>query len=349
MKNEDSGFDAGKFYDEGVEEAGIDSEEVVTDSPAQEDSTNVISQEGTEKDEVKEAAGSEQQTTETETEQAETKTEDDKKAADSSEEDIQAALESIESDQESVIESLLPKAEEVEAAVQEAGQGPEAPGQRVPVEDHIKLRQRAQRAEQKIDELQEQLETQTGGVKPGETEKSPLEKFVEENPEEELVPAKVQLEQMKFEQAQAQAKSDAAARKEREQSRAAEAKQRTADSIKALQTRALNSESAARKANTDFDEVVKTIVKANLITDAERVEFLGNKNPAQKLYEICKAKVAAIRSISGAPSKETPAEKSTKEKAPTTKKSEAENPEEDLTDEEIFEAAFPDRQNPESE
>jgi len=321
LETENSGFDAGKFYDEGVEEAGLDPEEVVTDSPADDDSTNVASQDtekAVEEPEQKPAA----------------ETKPDEKP---STEDVKAAIESTEDTEQevdSVISALLPPESQAPEA---AKHRPDyEPGKFVPVEDHIKLRARAQAAEGKVSELEQQIETsttQTGGVKPGEeVEKSPFEVFVDENPDEDFVPPKVQLEERKFQEAKKQ-KAQAAKEKVEQAEREKQEKQyRTTEAIRTISTRALKSEVEVRKATPDFDAVVKPFVAGNLLTDAERVEFLKDANPAQKLYDICKAKAEAFRSALGI--KTAPKTETTK-KAPTTEEVPA-GEEDELTDQQIF-------------
>lgn len=329
MESEEKGFDAGEMFDEGVAEAGLESEETASDTPAQEDKSGVVSQvaEDTEK------TGTE------ETEQAETETkEEEKKAADSSTEEIQEVLESTEtpeSEPESVIETMLPKVEDVEMAQEQQRKS----GQYVPVDDHIKLRKRAQTAEQERDDLKRKLEeTPTGGEMPGESEKSPLKKFIEENPDEDIVPPIVQLEDREFHEAQQRKAEQARQKVEQDKVEVAEAKQRTVDSIKAIGKKALDSEKAVRKANPDFDSVTLPFVKANLLTDAERLEFLKDENPAQKLYDICKAKRDALKGVFGTPSTTTPTEKPTEKQAPITEDTATEDAE--LSDEEIYEEIY---------
>ena len=188
MTNENSGFDAGAFYDEGMKAAGLSGEETVNDSPDQDESTNAASQVS---DETKETKPESEPAAEAKPTEGEKET--------SSAEDVQEAIDSTkeaEQQVESVISALLP---EPEASQKTAD--PLRTGKYVPVEDHIKLRERAQAAERDRDEFKQRLETSTnltGGEKPGEVEKSPLEKFVEENPDEDLVPVKVQLAERKF-------------------------------------------------------------------------------------------------------------------------------------------------------
>jgi hypothetical protein len=331
MTTENEGFDAGKFFDDGMADAGLESEGAPVDENSQEaGSSDSITVKPDDKG------------TTDDKEQAETKTADkaEEKAADSSAsaEDIQDALNSTETESEpdSVIAGMLPKAEEVEAAAERTGQ-PDRTGKFVPVEDHIKLRKRAQSAEQRVSELEGQIaDTSTGGEKPGEVEKSPLEKFVEENPDEDFVPAKVQLEERKFQERRQLAKQQAERKAEQARTDAAEKQQTRAKTIRAINERALKSEAEFRKVTPDFDAVTKPLVDGNFLSNEERLDFLKNENPAKRLYEICKAKRDALRSVAGeqtATAKDTPKEKPTGKKAPANPEGRTE---EDLSDDEIF-------------
>lgn len=338
MESENSGFDAGEFYDDGVKEAGLDPEEAVTDSPEQEDSTNVISQEP-EKTATSEEPSGEQKAAKDKTgsEAAETKAAEKKEP---SADDVQAAIESTKEDEqevESVIASLLP-GQQASETEQKKTDDPLKTGKYVPVGDHIKLRERAQAAEHDRDELRQRLEasaTQTGGEKPGEVEKSPLEVFVEDNPDEDLVPAKVQLEERQFQdekRQKAQAAKEKAEQYEREEQ---EKKYRDSEAIAALRSRAESSEAEVRKAIPDYTAVTKPIAEANLISDAERLEFLRDPNPAQKFYDICKAKTEALRGVLGG-TKTAPKTETTKEEAPKTEAQKKAAEEGELTDDQIF-------------
>jgi len=324
MTNEDSVFDAGDLFDEGVKEAGIDPEEIVSDS-ATGDEADVI----TSKDD-----------TDTKAEEPETKPETKPTA-----EDVAEAIESTkEADQQvdSIISELIPKPQEPDAAQTKPDF---EPGKYVPVEDHIKLRARAQAAERETEELRQRLETsttQTGGVKPGtEAEKSPLEQFVEDNPDEDIVPPKVQLEERKFHEARAQKAQQAKEQAEQSERENQEKQYRTNAAIKAIGTKAEQSEAEVRKTTPDYEAVVTPFVKANMLSEAERIEFLRDANPAKKLYDICKAKAEALRGVLGMPANTTTtpsAKKTATSKAPADKPADAANNEDDLTDDEIFEA-----------
>ena len=329
MANEqENGFDAGEFYDEDMDEAAQKLEATGVDPDALDEVTDDNEQ------------------TEESQEQAETteKKKEEKNAADSSVEDIKDAIKSTETETEeeepdSLIAAMLPKDEEVEAAVEK----PDGAGKYVPVDDHIKLRKRAQEAERERDELRQRLETttSTGGEKPGKAEKSPLEKFVEENPDEDIVPAKVQLEERNFQNA----RQEALRNSQQRQKDVAETKRQAIATIKAIGEKAVKSESEFRKVTKDYEKVITSIVKAKMLSDDERAEAFKDSNPAKKLYEICKAKVDALRGVIGDESTSattTPKAKTAKEKAATTEENEAGDLKdltegEDLTDDEIGE------------
>ena len=332
MTSENGGFDAGEFFDDGVEASGIGPEEIVSDSETGNEA-NVV----TTKDD-----------SETKAEEPETKPEAESakvEKAEPSAEDVAAAIESTkEAEQEvdSIISGLIPKPQ----APEEAQTKPDfEPGKYVPVEDHIKLRQRAQTAEREAEELRQRFETsttQTGGEKPGEeAEKSPLEQFVDENPDEDLVPAKVQLEERKFQEAKQQKAQQAREKAEQIEREKLEKQYRTNEAVKAISTKAEQSEVEVRKSNPDYDAVVKPFVTANMLTNDERMAFLKDANPAQKLYDICKAKADALRGVVGVvgvtTDTTTPAKKTTKkDEAPAGNPADAD--EDDMTDDEIFEA-----------
>jgi hypothetical protein len=77
---------------------------------------------------------------------------------------------------------------------------PEIPEQMVPVHKVAKLRQRAQKAEKTVEKLTQELDDLSG--------QSPLEKWVEENPDEETVPARIQVAERKHERRMEQLRQD---------------------------------------------------------------------------------------------------------------------------------------------
>ncbi|MFH1717511.1 MAG: hypothetical protein ABIF19_09195 [Planctomycetota bacterium] len=302
MTSEKDDFDAKTFVDEGMEAAGIEPEE--TEDVEHEE--RVVS-----------------------------KTEDDKGEQPKKEEketatdDVQAALESTQEEEaedvESAIEKLFPKDEE-----------PEKPEQRVPLEDHIKLRQRAQQAERERDELRQRLQTPTGAEKPGTEELSPIEKWAEENPDDAELsppPTTVQIAERKWQEARFNRARQAEAETQRQaQETAAEKQKRLADA-KALEQKATMAEKDFKKGHKDYDRVTGAVVNANLLTDAERRAIFEEDNPAEAFYTVCKKKLAAIQAGLGI---EAPASQSTKK----ANEEEEEDENEPMTEDEIFESVY---------
>ena len=318
MTIENGGFDAGEMFDEAVEAAGLDPREFDENSEAGNEANVATVQDDSITEAKEPEAGKSVATAE----------------------DVAAAIESTkETEQEvdSIISQLIPKPE---AAQHKTGF---EPGKYVPVDEHIKLRARAQGAESKVQELEQRLETlttQTGGVKPGEeAEKSPRELYIEENPEldDEPFPAKVEMAQRKFDDAKAQKAQQAKERAELIEREKQDKQNSNSAAIKAISTKAEQSEVEVRKANPDYDAVVLPIVKAKLITNEERIEFLKDANPAQKLYDICKAKAEALRGVLGVAATTTPAKKTATIKAPADNPADADD-DDSMTDEEIFNA-----------
>jgi hypothetical protein len=327
MTSEKKGFDAGELYDEGMREAGLSPDDAVPDSPGKDDSANVVSQVSEEKpkEKIENKASAEPE--------KKTKTEPEKVSP----EDIESALKSTGPEEtqeqvESAISALLPKEEDVRPAKTEG----KAKTGYVPLDDHIKLRERAQRAERELDEIRQRqtVSTPTGGEKPGEAEKSPLEKFVDENPDEDIVPAKVQLEDRKWHESRQQKIREAAERAERAEREENESRQRNIDSLNSLRKKSEDSETAFRKVTPDYDKITKPICNAGLLSESDRLAIFKDANPAQKLYEICKIKADAIAGISGkAPEKAAePSKTETSKDADTGTAAD-----EELTDDQIYE------------
>lgn len=295
MANEDRDFDAGEFYQEGIEKAGIEPE-------ADED----------------EAAVQEQQDDSDE----KAKTEDDS-------ETLSDALKSTEQEEESeeetesVIQSILPQPEETET---------EKPKKdlRVPVEDHVKLRERAQRAEREAEELRQKLAEKESSAT--EEEKSPLETFVEENPDEDFVPASVQLAERKFQEARARKAAEAAVKARQDAEEQIRQFEQAKQDSEALTTKATMSEKTARQKHKDYDKVTKAAIGAKLFSPDELRSILNSDNPGESFYTESKAKIKTIREGMG-----LPAEESTQPTPPEEEEEESEN----LTDEEVFNAIYP--------
>lgn len=325
MKTEDRDFDAGEFFDEGVAEAGIEiePEEIVPEKEAKAEGAAVI----------------EDQQEEPEKKAADADAEAEKKPETNA---ATAALESIEASEaeegkekadeaqeaDSVISKLLPEADD-------SGKPPETRGdERVPLEAHTKLRRRAQDAERKVEELTKQAQastTSTGAEKPGTEEKSPFKKFVEENPDEDFIPSKVQLEQSEWQDAQVAARRQA----DVDTLQAAENQRQEVATINATANKAVASEQDFRKQTADYDDVVGVMLPELHLTSEEKVALLATENPAKELYDRCTARRNALRAALGVT---TPASGSHKETPADTEDEGELAPEQ--TDEEIFDAAY---------
>ena len=284
----DADLNASDFFDEGVAEAGIEVE-------AEPDATG------------HEPAGV----------MAQDKTEDVKGADDDTGEALQQAIDATGDEKDkgepeeepgeepdSIIEGLLPDAgSEEEKPASDATEDADPEG-RVPVADHIKLRQRAQTAEKELDDLKKKLETSdtpTGEEKPGTQEVSPLKQWVADNPDELDIPPAVQIANDEWRDAREEAK-DTARRKEVSDARqAAEAAVTRSTQATALSTSSKASEKAARKAHADYDAVVKSVLAVSPLTDAESDEMFGGDKPdaGEALYQICQKKREALKQALG--------------------------------------------------
>ncbi len=318
MTTEEGGFDAGKMYDDGVAEAeaqgGLpDSELEPSDNPESED-VGVMTQQ-TEK--TQDTGAAKQKTDE----KVEDKVQD--------EDAVKAALKSAgedeepgETEAESIVAALLPKAE-----TQSKTDG------KVPLDQVLKLRERAQQAERERDELRQKLEAKSE-PKPEVEEISPMEKFVEENPDEDFIPAKIQAEQLKWERQQRQKAADAQAKAEREKAEQTETQRQQIAAVTELGKKADASEKAARKANKDYDEVTKNALALGLVKSSDVQELLKSNDIAGDLYKLSKSRIEAHRKALGI---QSPEPEPTKEKAAAKKQEPGQGSDDDLTDDEFFE------------
>ena len=316
MENEEKGFDAGEFYDEGVDSAGLKDELADAESDdAQHEPSGVIGRDD-------EPSTSKEKPTQDDTDS------------------LSAALESTEKDDqdqpeeepESVIQSLLPSPE----TESDAETGQPSKDQRVPLDDHIKLRQRAQAAERERDELRQQLEkaqtTPTGAEQPGTTEKSPLEVYAEEYPDEDFVPVKVQVEDRKWHEARARQAAEKAEQSRQAAQVQAQERAQAIQSAKDLNVKATDSEKTARQAHTDYDQVTKAALGAKLFSADELREILQSDQPGEAFYAQSKSKLDAIRAGLGLPPVEAT--------EPTAQDKMREEESDTLTDEEIFNEVY---------
>lgn len=292
METEDS-FDVEAFVDEGIEAGGerlnqLDEEQgVVT---AEEDNKP-------------------------DPEETESKPEAEK---DSGTEDVKSALESTEKDAEETeqTDSTISQLIETEQPEKQQTEG------RVPLEDHVKLRKRAQAAEERAEEAERQLAergTQTAGEKAEEAD--PLAEFEDDD----LVRAGSVREAI----GKAVETAVGQVNQTLESKNAAEAAQR-------LAAKAVESEAQVKAANPDYKEVTKAANKLGLLNDADRKAIFADENPAKKFYELSKAKLTDIRTTLGI----TP-QSSTSEQQTTTEEETGEEAEDqDLTEEQIFEEVY---------
>lgn len=334
MTTENENFDAEAFVEEGMEAAGIESDEQEQEA-AENEPSGVMSKTESSEDETGEKP-------------AET---DEKK--ETSTDEVQAALEATETEEEteeeveSPIAGILPQAPE-----SEDGAFDPKSGKWVPVEKHAKMRgekresdrraeeaeKRAQDAERKVKELEQQRETETptGGEKPGE-EVSPLDKFLEENPQEELVPAIVQRDERDFQEAKRQKQAEAVRRTEQAALESQRAATQQLQDFKTKADRATSSEKEFRKVQSDYEAVTKKaldMAKAlniDLLNDAEGKAILNADNPAKEFHKICRNKLDVL----GIPS--TPTSESEK---PANEVQEEPDEDEQMTDDEIFEDVY---------
>lgn len=302
MENQDKdSFDAESWAEEGIAEAK-------EANPAMFADDGIAPGEGeeTQDKQVEETKSQEQQKDETKPETEEQQGEEEEEVSDQEQKET-----------DSSISKILNLEEEKQQTDED----------RVPVEQHIKLRKRAQAAEQEVADLRRQLsenKTQTEGDTSG--EKDPLAEYEDED----LVRA-----------------GDVRQTIEREVQKGISKLTKTIEENQQSQTfqrqaiNAVQSEKAFKEATPDYDEVTSKARKLNAISDADRKEILQADNPAKKYYEISKAKIKAAQeqlALLGF----VPA--NTK----TTPKSEANQPEgeeketENMSDEEIFDEVFGD-------
>lgn len=323
MANENEGFDVEKFAQDGLDQAGITPEETTAADQVPQPTAGVVSK--TEKEPAK-------------PESNEVKPQEDK-PKETSTDAVQAALKATEESPkaeepepeiESTIAELLPKPEEPAA---------DKPEHKVPVEDHIKLRHRAQKAERERDEALARLAAGQP-AQPAVEEVSPLEKWVAENPEDAQVtspPATVQLAEKKFQQAQDHARAEA----QRKADESEMGRRQALANIQAKATKATTSEQQVRKAHVDYEKVTRAVIKANLLSPTEKDAILDAENPAEEYYKLCKAKLTAIQEGLGiaTPTAE-PQPKPAGNQPPATG---APGEEPELTDDEVFNEVFKDK------
>lgn len=286
MTNED-GFDVDSFVDEGVAKA---KETDMTFQTGEEQEAELEAEEQQEQ----------QEATETTAEKIETKTK------------TEATTESTEQT-DSTISQLIQGTQKTEQETQT---------DRVPVADHIKLRQRAQAAEKRAEEAERQLAegTQTAGEQAGKPD--PLAEL----DDEDLVRAGTVKQVIDAKVGEAIAKVNQSLETQKAQQLA----QETA-------TKAVESEKVFKAETADYDDVTTKANTLNLITDADRTAIFAEANPAKKYYEVAKAKLTSIQTALGISPKS-----STSEQTTTTEKKAGEGEEPDMSDDEILEELYGD-------
>jgi hypothetical protein len=303
-EDENEQFDAGAMFDEKLAEAKEEGLEVPPEPSFNEDGT--VAEDGAEH-----AANVMSPKRDTPSEEPEApETEDQDKSDSSDTAAAEAALaavpedEAAKEDEESLINAFLPEqpaddsqAEQVQTADDEIDHS----GTTVPLAAHTKLRKQKQAAEARVRELEAQGvsgHTPTGAEQPGqqaEEDIEPLAQFVEENPDEEFVPASVQLAQSQWARRQEYKRLQAEAA-ERQQ---AVAQRRQVDEIRKIAGRAQQSEAEFRKNTPDYNRVMKAAIANRMIDPAERDAALLDANPAEALYKLAKARVTAIAEAMG--------------------------------------------------
>jgi len=190
----------------------------------------------------------------------------------------------------------------------------ETDNRRVPLEQVIKLRKRAQAAEAERDALKEKI-TQPAAEN---AETDPL-KDLDDN--DYLTAGQVKkLLETNTSRIQKTAKAEA---------------ERSAQLARAerIIERSIISEKEFKTKTEDYDKITKVASELKLFTDADRQKIFDSENPAQTYYEMAKNKLGTIRSVFGG-STDKPKTTKTKSEIPNT-----ENENED-DDEKIFEEVF---------
>lgn len=148
-------------------------------------------------------------------------------------------------------------------------------GRVVPLSELQKTRKRAQEAEQRARDAEDRLAAMSAAAPSVVAEKSPLEKYEEENPGEASVPTSVLLADRKWNQDRMMQTVNAQIQRERETSVQAQAKIRRANSF-------AMSEQKAREQFADFDAQVQAA--QDNMTPEEVDSIRRSTNPGAVLY-----------------------------------------------------------------
>lgn len=296
MATENEGFDAEKMFDEGVEEAGIQEEAVESSEQDQAATQSAL-------DNLEQAG--QEDTTDT----SEEKTQTDDKV-------------SSETESESTLVKMLEKQGDSEGKPDEA----KPDDRRVPLDEHVKLRKRAQAAEKALADLKKETQTRPAG------ENADINELLESLPDEQLVEGKDVKKLIRLTEQRLSSRLDEGLKKVTDELNKEE--------IVSLISKCKKSEIAFKKENTDFDEVIEDAKTLNLVNDSDFKKALQTDNPAKSYYDICKKKLTILRkhSGSGTPKDETAGDttgKSKQEKPPKGKE-----PDEEQTDDEVFGEVF---------
>lgn len=292
----DGGLDAGQMFDEGVDKAGIAEEdpEVLQDTLAHLEDGDKSDAGG----QADEGGGPD----------------DDKGSA--------KAAEGKSSSMAAMLDEQQPEAEVSDETKAEQGKDG-----RVPLDQHIKLRQRAQKAESEAQQLREQLtKTQSAG------DNAEFDKLLSGLADDELVEAS-KVKQLLTHQ-RTNIISEVNNRFEK-----LEQGFETAAQMSRIQQKVRQSESAFKKEHEDFDAVLVQAKMLNLVGAKEFKAALNADNPAKTYYETCKNKLATARRALGI---ETPQDK--KEQADKATGNKRKQPDEtgneEENEEEVFKAVF---------
>lgn len=248
-----------------------------------------------------------------------------KSAGEEEDADVKSASDSGEKADESTLKTIL-------GMEKESGQKQEDSDDRtVPLREHIKLRQRAQTAEQKLAQLEAKLAK--GETLPeGETSEDILagipDEFLDKNQVQRVLKA----------ERDAVLRAVKVMQQEQEQSQQQKEQERK---LLDLAQRSLSAEQQFVTEHPDYPKLTKAATTLNLITDADRSAIFGSDNPAAKLYELATAKLAALRQVLG-----TAEPKAKKSSEPSPQKTESGgthtsgDEEAEQSDEEIFDAVY---------
>lgn len=310
MESEEKvGFDVEGFVDDGREKAGLEPEQSEAEQAAE------AKAELAKKDEANEKEAAEQAEAKAK-EEAGAKAKSDAEAA-------KEALEETETGEEdgSTIEDIL------ETEVPESEPGPEPKKGTVPLEKHIKLRKRAQDAEAKLKELQDDIDA-AKGIEEEDPDKKAEDDELADLEDDDFVSVKTLKQQQ-----------EKAAKERDKQTKLAKAEKAKA-TLGNLVRRAGQFGAQFEKDHPDFNKVLKTADDLHQLPAGVKRQALLQPDPAKYLYEYCQERLTTLREGLGVGEKaEKPTKKETETDEERKAREEAEA-EENLSDEEIFNDIF---------